>query len=146
MGFLGDLLSRIRGRCPVIDDAHPASRHLGPLSAALSDLARRTGGRFEVVPSERGAYVFVGKPPKDFRLVWIEGGTATHLEDFVAQRRLDVKAATNLLRGLAEAYQRSSGEQRFRAMLGGRAVVVAPSPHLARELKLVLERGAGGPP
>jgi hypothetical protein len=144
MGFFSELFSKPDDRYPVLDDAHPASGQLASVEAPFRDLSQRTKDRLEVVPSEAGAYVFVGKPPKQFGLVWFEGGEGRNLKDYVAEKKLDAKKIARLVDCLTEAYQRSSSEPRYRAKLAGRDVVVAPSPQLAKELRGVLESGVNG--
>ena len=129
---------------PELDQENPAARRLAGVEDGIKSLTEKTKDRLEVVPAEDKAFVFVGKPPKQFGLVWIKGQDVTNLKNYLSESNIDSKKAATLVDALTEAYQRSQKEQRFRAQLAGRDVVVTPSDRLALEVERILERGASG--
>ena len=139
MGFL-DKLFRSAEQYPPLDPAAPAAGRLAGVQDSLRSLAEKTKDRLEVVPGERKAFVFVGKPPKTFGLVWYAPGEEGNLKSLMAQKQLDPRRAGGLVEALSEAYQESRSEPRYVAELAGRQFVVTPSDRLAAQVDRILER------
>lgn len=129
---------------PELDPQDPAARKLASVQAALHTLGEQTKDRLEVIPAEKKAFVFVGKPPKEFGLVWVEGGEVRNLKHYLQEHAIDKARAGKLVEALSQAYTKSQGAPRYSAHLDGRQFVVTPSEGLATEVERVLERGATG--
>lgn len=127
---------------PELDPKDPASGRLAEVEEALKSLAEKTRDRLEVVPGQEKAFVFVGKPPKQFGLVWVEGAEVQNLKDFLATHQIDKKRAGKLVEALTRAYEKCQADPRYSTEMAGRKLVVTPSDRLASEVERVLERGA----
>jgi len=127
---------------PELSAQDPAAQRLSDVEDALAALAGKTRDRLEVVPGEEKAFVFVGKPPKQFGLVWVEGGELCNLKDYLADQGLDKQRAGKLVEALSLAYEKSQEAPRYKADVAGHEFVVTPSDRLASEVERVLERGA----
>lgn len=139
MGFF-DKLFRGGEQYPALEPDAPAAARVARVEGELRSLADKTRDRLEVVPGDAKAYVFVGKPPKAFGLVWFAPGEEGNLKSLMAEKKLDVRKAGGLVEALAEAYEQSRSEPRFMTELGGRTLVVTPSDRLANEVDHILER------
>ncbi|MBE0617493.1 MAG: hypothetical protein IH608_06155 [Proteobacteria bacterium] len=140
MGFFKKIFGGVD--YPELSPQDPAARRLTGVQDALSSLAGQTRDRLEVVPGEDKAFVFVGKPPKQFGLVWVEDGKLCNLKNYLAEHGIDQQRALRLVEALSQAYEKSQDAPRYTAELAGRQFVVTSSDHLAGEVERVLERGA----
>lgn len=127
---------------PELSPQDPAAKRLTDVQAALEALAGQTRDRLEVVPGQDKAFVFVGKPPKQFGLVWVEDGELRNLKNYLADHGIDKQRAGQLVEALSQAYEQSQAVPRFKTEVAGREFVVTPSDRLAGEVNRVLERGA----
>ncbi len=127
---------------PELSSQDPAAQRLSGVQDALASLAGQTKDRLEVVPGEEKSFVFVGKPPKQFGLVWVEDGELHNLKDYLAKHGIDKQKAGHLVEALSQAYEKSQEAPRFKTEVAGREFVVTPSDRLAGEVGRVLERGA----
>jgi len=127
---------------PELDTQNPAAQRLSGVEDALASLAGKTRDRLEVVPGEEKAFVFVGKPPKQFGLVWVEGGELHNLKDYFAEQGLDAQRSGKLVEALSLAYEKSQATPRYKTDVAGHEFVVTPSDRLVSEVERVLERGA----
>lgn len=126
---------------PELDPSSPASARLQGVQAPLSSLAEKTKDRLEVVPAQGKAFVFVGKPPKQFGLAWVEGGSVCNLKSYLDEHKVDKKRALKLVEALTDAYRRSQDSPRYTAQVSGHKFVVTPSDRLAGEVEQVLAKG-----
>jgi hypothetical protein len=141
MGFFNKLFGG-GATYPELGDRDPAAQRLSEVQDALVSLAGQTRDRLEVVPGEEKAFVFVGKPPKEFGLVWIEDGELRNLKTYLTEHGLDKRRAGKLVEALSLAYEKSQDDPRYSTEVAGRPLVVTPSERLAGEVERVLERGA----
>jgi hypothetical protein len=94
----------------------------------------------EIVPSGDTAFVFVGKPPKAFGLVWIQDGQVLNLKKVVAEKGIPATTFTLISDDLRGAYERSGSAARYSTSLAGKNVVVTPSETLAREVNQIIQK------
>jgi len=74
MGILGKLFGGGEPELPALDPASAAAAQLHKFVSQVEVLVGKVDDRFEVVPSEKAAYVFLGKPPGMFGLAWFLEG------------------------------------------------------------------------
>ena len=122
-----------------LDQASPAAQSLNKLKNPLESFAAQVSDPMEIVPSGDAAYVFVGKPPKTFGLVWVQGGQVYNLKKVVAEKGIPATTFSLISDDLRGAYERSSSASRYSASLGGKNVVVTPSETLAQEVQKIIQ-------
>ena len=138
MGFFNKLFGG-KTDYPELQAGSPATRQLQGNKEALTSLAEQVRDSLEVVPAAEKTFVFIGKPPKQFGLAWIEGQEVKNLKSLVKEEGLDASQMTKLVDKLRAAYEHHEEEQRFKAELAGREFVVTPSEALGREVKEIVE-------
>ncbi len=138
MGFFNKLFGG-KTDYPELQAGSPATRRLEGSKEALASLAEQVHDALEVVPTAEKTFVFIGKPPKEFGLAWIEGQEVKNLKSLVKDEGLDASQMSKLVEKLRAAYRHHEEEQRFKAQLAGREFVVTPSEALGREVKEIVE-------
>ncbi|MCU0762843.1 MAG: hypothetical protein MUF76_07665 [Hydrogenophaga sp.] len=109
------------------------------IKAPLEELARKVSDHLEVVPAEHEAFVFLGKPPRNFGIAWIHDGKVSGLREIAETHNLSQVEVGKLIVRLGEAYQHASDEQRYSTEIGGKQMVVIPSKGLEQEVHRILE-------
>ena len=138
MGFL----DKFKSKAPeyaAMDQASPAAQFLSSLKTPLESFAAQVSDPLEIVPSGDTAYVFVGKPPKTFGLVWIQGGQVYNLKKVVAEKGIPATTFSLISDDLRGAYERSGSASRYSTSLAGKNVLVTPSETLAREVHKIIQ-------
>lgn len=138
MGLFGKLFSS-KPDFPAIDPGSEAAARLAKVEKQLHDLAESVKEPLEVVPAERAAYVFIGKPPKKFGLAWIHDGKLSGLNTLVEEHGLKPPEVARVVDQLREVYERHQDAQRYVAKVQDVDVVVAPSGRLETEVHDVIE-------
>lgn len=139
MGLLGKIFSR-KPDFPAIDAHSPAAARVAEVGPQLHELAREVSGPFEVVPSEHAAYVFIGKPPRNFGLAWIHDGRISGLNTLIKEHGLKQKEVDQVVDRLRDAYQRNADASRFSAKVENLDVVVTPSAGLEHEVHEIIDK------
>lgn len=138
MGLLEKLFSS-KPDFPAIDPGSAAAMRVGRVERELSNLASEVRTKLEVVPAEPAAYVFIGKPPKEFGLAWIHDGKVSGLNTLVKEHGLKASEIGNVVDQLRAAYQRNMDVNRYTAKVQGVSVVVTPSDDLAKEVHEIID-------
>jgi len=139
MSLFGNLFSS-KPDYPAIDPASTAASRIAEVEAELGELAGRVKDPLEVVPAEHAAYVFIGKPPKNFGLAWIHDGKISGLNTLVEEHGLKPLEVEKVVDQLRDAYERNADVNRFCATVQDRDVVVTPSPRLEKEVHEIIEK------
>ena len=134
MGLLGKLFGTKKSQHPALDPANPAVERILRDKAMLEGFAGKVRDKLELVPGSRATYVFIGRPPDAFGLVWFEGSEEHNLKRLMGERKLTQRKVQAISDELREAYLRTQEEPRYAYTLGGRNVVVTPSATLEAEL------------
>jgi len=137
MGFFDKFKSKGQ-EYAALDQSSPAAQFLNNLKNPLESFAAQVSDPLEIIPSKDTAFVFVGKPPKAFGLVWIQDGKVLNLKKVVAERGIPATTFTLISDDLRGAYERSEGASRYSATLAGKNVVVTPSETLASEVDQII--------
>ena len=138
MGLLGKLFSS-QPDFPAIDPNSAAAERVAKVETQLHDLAEDVKEPLEVVPAERAAYVFIGKPPKKFGLAWIHDGKVSGLNTLVEEHGLKPPEVARVVDRLREVYERYQDVPRYTVKVRDVGVVVAPSSGLETEVHEVIE-------
>jgi hypothetical protein len=137
MGFL----DKVFGKTPQYPDLardSAAAGQLAAIKANLEKLAQDVNDPMEVVPSNDGAYVFIGKPPKKFGIAWIEGDQIKSFKTLMDEHGITAQKVQKLSDELREIYTRHHDTEHYRAMIADRDIVVTPSKPLEEEVRKVL--------
>lgn len=138
MGLLDKLFGNKVDYPPLAGDSELLMQQ-DEIKAPLEELARKVSDHLEVVPAEHEAFVFLGKPPKNFGIAWIHDGKVSGLKEIAETHNLSQVEVGKLIVRLGEAYQHASEEQRFSTEIGGKQMVVIPSKGLEQEVHRILE-------
>lgn len=133
MGLLGSLFGGDKEH-PVLDASSSVAGRLEKNREMLEGFAKRVNDKLEVVPGERGIYVFVGKPPKVFGIVWFHDGVESNFKILMKEKGLTQQRVQLLSDELRDAYSRHQQEPRYSWTLAGRKVTVTPSTALAQDV------------
>lgn len=139
MGFF-DKFFGIGASYPPLDDSNPAARQMESLRRDIEALAEQLQVPIEVVPAEDKAYIFAGKPPKEFGLFWVDHGQVGNLKKLVDEKGLSHSETMKLSEHLREAYIHSQAEQRFSAETSKGKVTVTPSQSLLNEVQKIIQQ------
>lgn len=139
MGFFGKMF----GSSPDYPELGPetaAAARLEAIRGNLEKLARDVSDPMEVVPSDEGAYVFIGKPPKRFGIAWIEGDEVKSFKTLMEEHGVSGTEVAKVSDELREVYQRHQEENRYLTKIADRDIVVTPSDGLEHEVRDLLSR------
>lgn len=123
---------------PSLDAGSAAARKLKAAQAPLEEFAKKVKDPLEVVPADGKTYVFIGKPPKVFGVVWIDSGKLMNFKAIAEEKKLspaDFQAISDRMR---DAYIRSEAAERYSAMIGGRKLTIIPSEQLGGEMEQIV--------
>ncbi|MHB1344667.1 MAG: hypothetical protein ACYCX3_09955 [Thermoleophilia bacterium] len=135
------LFDGLRGKkddYPALDPSSLAAARLAAHAERLQDLAKRANDRLEAVPTDDGLFVYIGKPPKQFGVVWYENGEEHSFMSVMKDRGLTNQQIQDLSDELRDVYTTHQEEPRYSFPLGGQKLVVTPAPPLAEDLRRVI--------
>lgn len=125
---------------PELDPQSNAGRTVEELHTKLAQLADSSGKDLELIPSEHGAYVFIGHPPKDFSLAWIHDHQISRLEEMENEHHLSMGEQDDVQKSLQALYQHHRRDYRFQASVNGHTLQVLPSNAMQLDLHDIVER------
>ena len=137
MGFL----DRFMGgpKYPELDPSSDVARQLDKFGEPVKKVAGDVKDRLEVVTGEDGAFIFIGKPPKQFGVMWVEGTEVKNLKTLAQAKQLDASTLNSIVEKMRSCYQRHNDEQRFVAHMADREVVVHPSDEFEHEMEAIID-------
>ena len=122
---------------PPLDASSPAERLIEPYAERLADLADRAG-TLEIVTAGEGLYVFVGKPPKNFGLVWYHDGEEQNFKKLAEERGFAYAQLERFSNDLRDAYTRHQNEPRFARKLARHTATVIPSESFGEDVSAIV--------
>lgn len=137
MGFMDKMFGR-SPQYPDLAGDSTAAEQLAAIKSNLEKLAKDVHDPMEVVPSDNGAYVFIGKPPKKFGIAWIEGDNIKSFKTLMEEHGVTAQKVAKLSDDLREVYMRHHDTEHFHAMIANRDIVVTPSESLEQDVRKVL--------
>lgn len=123
---------------PPLPAGNEALTQLDEVKKPLEELAHKVSDHMEVVPAEHEAFVFFGKPPRNFGIAWIHDGKVTGLKEIAEENGLSQIDVGKLIVQLGEAYQHASEAPRYAAEIGGKQMVIIPSTDLEQEVHQIM--------
>ena len=143
MGILGKVFGA-KLDYPPLDSSALAAKQLESVLSPLEELAGKTNDQLEIVPAEDTVYIFIGKPPKKFGIVWIEeGDKIINFKSLADEKGLSPNSLLQLSDELKKAYIAHQDEPRYVTQISDREVVVIPSTSLLNNLKGVVAQAVG---
>jgi hypothetical protein len=143
MGILGKFFGT-KLDYPPLDSSTPAAKQLESVLSPLEKLAEKTNDPLEIVPAEETTYIFVGKPPKKFGILWIEeGDKIVNFKSLADEKGLSPNSLLQLSDELKKAYIAHQDEPRYVTQVSDREVVVIPSTSLLHNLEDVVAHAVG---
>ena len=137
MGFLGKLFNK-EEELPPLDSASQAASKLKEFKATLEQFVGNVNDRIEIVPAPKTVYVFIGKPPSQFGLVWPKNGDMANFKTITAEKGLDQPEVLRIYGRLGETYDSFKAEARFETTIAGKKVIVLPSEDFGTKIDAIL--------
>ena len=138
MGIFDKLLGKGRNY-PPLDPASPAASRLGAIQQHLEPFVKQVSDKLEIVPLEKEAVVFIGKPPDAFGAAWVHNGKISNFKTLMQDKKLPPDQVQLLSDKLREAYVRSREAGRYSAAIGGKTVIVTPSESLEHDVARIFQ-------
>ncbi len=139
MGMLGNLFGTEK-HLPPLEASSEAAMRLEKDREILEGFAKRVTDKLEIVPAGRGFYVFVGKPPGTFGIVWFHDGKESNFKTAMKEHGLSPEKAQMLSDELRDAYKQHKEAPRYAWTLAARPVTVTPDPMLAADVQRIIAK------
>lgn len=137
MGFFGNMFKRGED-LPELSGDSIAAGQLEAIRANLEKLAGDVSERMEVIPTDEGAYVFIGKPPKRFGIAWIENGEINSIKTLMEEHGVSQQEIMRISDRLRDVYARHHASEHYQMMIAQREIVVTPDASLGEDVRDVL--------
>lgn len=141
MGFFSKILGGGK-EYPPLESGHPAAERMSRVQASLEQLATDIPDPLEVVPAEKGVYVFAGKPPTKFGMFWIEGKEIHNFKTLSRAKGLNSLDLQPIVEQLRSIYRQHQDEERFSYGAAGRSIVVTPSQNLGAGVEEIIQQAS----
>lgn len=142
MGLFGSLFGSKEPEHPPLDPGNPASKRIEKFRAQLEGFAGKVNDRLELIPTENDLYVFIGKPPDAFGMVWWHGGEEHNFKTLMKQKGLNQMRMTLLSDALRDSYKKHAGDTRYSSSIAGKKVTVTPSDVFAADVEKIIREVA----
>lgn len=137
MGFFDKLFGGSK-KYPDLAPDTSAAKKLNSIKDPLEKLSKEVNETIEVIPAEDSAFVFIGKPPKNFGMAWIEDGKVHSFKTLSEEKGVPQNKLLKLVDALANAYRKSDNHDRYSTTIGNKVITVTPSQKLAKEVQQIL--------
>ena len=138
MGLFGKMFSQ--EKYPDLAGNSTAATRLAAIRGDLEKLVKDISDPMEVVPTDDGAYVFIGKPPKKFGIAWIEGGEVKSFKTLMEEHGMTGQDVAKVSDELRDVYVKHHDAEHYRASIANRDIVVTPSTPLENDVREILSR------
>jgi len=132
MGLFGGMFGP---KHPELDPQSGATRQIADQGQTFASFVSSANDRMEAVPGDGSLFVFVGKPPKAFGLVWFDGEGRHDVRSMMENKAMTRDSASQLVHDLPTIYARYSAEERFVHKVGSKSVIVTPSAAFHADLQ-----------
>lgn len=138
MGFFDRIFASSKGY-QQLDEESLAANRIEKIRDQLETLSKQVHKPLEVIPGEEGSYVFIGKPPKDFGIAWIEDDQLHSLKT-LADKGAKPEELKTLSDNLRKIYEENQSDTRYTTKVGRKNIVVTPSENLRNQVSDVIHR------
>ena len=139
MGLFDKLMGKKDQDYPPLDPANPAVKRIENIRAHLEPFVQKVSDKIEIVPLEKEAVMFIGKPPDAFGAAWVHDGKISNFKTLMLDKKLPPDQVQLLSDKLRDAYVRSKEVPRFSTTISGKTIVVTPSETLEHEVAKVFQ-------
>ncbi len=139
MGMFGKMFGQ-HEQYPELSGDHAAARKLAAIQSNLEELTQKVSEPMEVIPSDDGAYVFIGKPPKSFGVAWIEGGVVKSFKTLMEEHGMTGPEVNALSDELRDVYIRHHDTEHYHTKISNKDIVVTPCEPMENEVRAILSR------
>jgi len=135
---MGLLDSMFGPKHPPLDPSSSAATTIAACSP-LTSFAAGIRDRLEIVAGPSTIFVFMGRPPKEFGLVWFDQESRHDFRSDMEQGLLSRDEATRIVGGLTPLYLSHADAPRYSHEIGGTRVTVIDAPALHADLLALFE-------
>ncbi len=121
-----------------LEQTNPLAKHLDTIREPLEDLANQANDALEIVPAGDTTYVFIGKPPNQFGIAWMQDGEVFNLKKLADQKKLSASKIAKTSSELSKAYKRSKEDIRYSAKVGPCSCLVTSSETLGKDVDTII--------
>lgn len=139
MGFLDRIFASSKGY-PSLDEDSQAADRIDKIRDQLESLSKQIHKPLEVIPGEEGGFVFIGKPPKDFGIAWIEGNKLHSLKTLAEEQGVKPDELKALSDNLRKIYEKNQDDERFTTKVGKKNILVTPSEEFGNQVRDVIRQ------
>lgn len=143
MGLLDKILGGSKKEYPPLDPGSPEGQYVRQVMGELTSIAKEVPDSLEVVPGREKTFVFIGKPPKNFGIFWIQDGQVRNFRKLADEKNISPSQFQLASEELREAYKNNVPEEKFSATVADRKVTVVPGDSLRREVSRIVEKLQG---
>ena len=141
MGIFDRIFASGKGY-PPLDENSPAAGRIDKIRDQLEALTKQIHKPLEVIPGEEGSFVFIGKPPKDFGIAWIEGNKLHSLKTLAEEQGVKPDELKALSDNLRKVYEANQGDARFTTKVGRKDILVTPSEDFRNQVSDVIRQAS----
>ena len=124
---------------PPLDPASPAVKRLDNIRGQLEPFVQKVSDKIEIVPLEKEAVMFIGKPPDAFGAAWVHNGKISNFKTLMQDKKLPPDQVQLMSDKLRDAYVRSKETPRFSTTVAGKSIVVTPSETLEHDVAKIFQ-------
>ena len=139
MSIFDRIFASSKGYPTLVEGSLAASR-IEKIREQLESLSKKVHKPLEVIPGEEGSYIFIGKPPKDFGIVWIEGDKLHNLKTLAEEQGIKPEELKTISDNLKKIYEANQEDERFTAKLGRKSIVVTPSEEFRNQVSAAIRQ------
>ncbi|MDX1512729.1 MAG: hypothetical protein R3174_03200 [Gammaproteobacteria bacterium] len=139
MGLLDKILSRTPDY-PELEQSSREYKQLDEHRADIEKITKEVTENIEVVLSDSGFFVLIGKPPSNFGFEWVENNELRNFKSLVEAKKVNPIRMERIVDRLSDAYKASKDAPRFKASVGEHEVVITRSDDLAAALKQEIDK------
>lgn len=134
MGFFGKLFGGGEPDLPQLDPASNAGKHLASFNKYLEPWVAKMNDRLEMVANAEGVYVYIGKPPAMFGMVWFHDDKEHNFKTAAKDHGLSNKKLQAMSAQLGDVWTKYASTPKFSATIAGKKVIVAASEEYCKEV------------
>ena len=144
MGLFEKILGGQKKDYPPLDLSSPTGQAVQQVKGALEMITKQINDPMEVVLGSDKTFVFVGKPPQQFGMLWIKGGEVHNFTKLAKEKNIPHIQFQSLSEQLREVYKKNASEEKFSTKVANKTVTVMTSDSLGMEVNRIVENLDGG--
>ena len=139
MGLLDKLMGKTQKNYPPLDPSSPAVKRIENIRGVLEPFVKQVSDNLEIVPLEKEAVVFIGKPPDAFGAAWVHNGKISNFKSLMQDKKLPPDRIQLMSDKLRDAYVQSKDSARYSAVIAGKSITITPSEKLEHDVAKVFQ-------